>query len=85
MGLDFSLKSFLNSYTSFQTSIALRCVLPVEGWGETPVDVLRSEARVELDALPSLKTESLNCWLSDGGSVGGLSVFQVVVRGLFSL
>ncbi|KAI4905358.1 hypothetical protein NFI96_000175, partial [Prochilodus magdalenae] len=44
-------RSFLNSYTFFQTSIALRCRLTVEeGWTGTPVDVLRSEG-VELDVL----------------------------------
>ncbi|KAI4902857.1 hypothetical protein NFI96_003572 [Prochilodus magdalenae] len=37
-------RSSLNSYTSFQTSIVLRrCLLTVEGWTEAPVDVLRAE------------------------------------------
>ena len=41
----------------------------VEGWTETPVDVFRSEARVELDFL--LKDESFKLCLSDGDSFGG--------------
>ena len=29
--------------------MALRCLLTVDGWTEAPLDVLRSEAGVELD------------------------------------
>ncbi|KAI4881473.1 hypothetical protein NFI96_012211, partial [Prochilodus magdalenae] len=45
-------------YTSFQTSIVLWSLLTVEGWTETPVDVLRSEAGVELDVLLTLRDKS---------------------------
>ena len=50
----------------------LSCLLAVEGWTETPVDCFRSEVRVELDFLLSLKDESSKCCLSDGDRVSGL-------------
>ncbi|KAI4902968.1 hypothetical protein NFI96_012727, partial [Prochilodus magdalenae] len=61
-------RSFLNSYTSSQTSVALRCLLTVdEGRTDTPGDVLRSDAGVELDVLVSLREESFQCCVSDRG------------------
>ncbi|KAI4882765.1 hypothetical protein NFI96_026812 [Prochilodus magdalenae] len=52
------LSSFLKSYTSFQTSVGLRCLLTVDGWTEIPVDALRPEASLELGVLLSLRDES---------------------------
>ena len=40
--------------------MVLSCLLTAEGWTETPVDVFRSEARVELDFLLSLKEERVS-------------------------
>ncbi|KAI4873887.1 hypothetical protein NFI96_008616, partial [Prochilodus magdalenae] len=70
-------RSFWNSYTSFQTSIVLRCHLTVEeGWTETPVEVLRSEAGVETELLLSLKDESAGGLpgLPGGGVLGTIPV-----------
>ncbi|KAI4897044.1 hypothetical protein NFI96_022426, partial [Prochilodus magdalenae] len=62
MGMKREVRSFLNIYPSFQTSIVLRCLLTGKGWTLTPVDLLRSEARVELDVLHSQTTvQAVQC------------------------
>ena len=52
--------------------ITLSCLLTVEELPEIPVNFFRSDARVELDFLPSIKDDSFKNSLSDGESFGGL-------------
>ncbi|KAL7891681.1 hypothetical protein AOLI_G00011570 [Acnodon oligacanthus] len=54
-------------------------LITVEGWPETPVDVFRSEARVELDFL------FFKCCLSDGDSFVGLPGLTWLLEVSFSL
>ena len=61
----------LTATPSFRPTV-LSYYLTGEGWTETPLVIVRSEARVDLYLLLSLTGEIFNCCLSDSDSFGGL-------------